>query len=40
MTLNDEGQLGVRIVEDGVVRFVPGADVARHGQWRLAVRPA
>jgi multidrug efflux system membrane fusion protein len=23
MTLNDEGQLGVRIVEDGVVRFVP-----------------
>ena len=23
MTLNDDGQLGVRIVEDGVVRFVP-----------------
>jgi multidrug efflux system membrane fusion protein len=23
MTLNDEGQLGVRIVEDGIVRFVP-----------------
>jgi multidrug efflux system membrane fusion protein len=23
MTLNDDGQLGVRIVEDGLVRFVP-----------------
>ena len=23
MTLNDEGLLGVRVVEDGVVRFVP-----------------
>jgi multidrug efflux system membrane fusion protein len=23
MTLNDDGQLGVRIVEDGIVRFVP-----------------
>jgi multidrug efflux system membrane fusion protein len=23
MTLNDAGQLGVRIAEDGIVRFVP-----------------
>jgi multidrug efflux system membrane fusion protein len=23
MTLNDEGRLGVRVVEDGIVRFVP-----------------
>src|SRR6056297_1857110 len=35
MTLNDDGQLGVRIVEDGIVRFVPVRmlrDTAR-GVW-------